>query len=273
MNDQLLKEIKNELEKYYHVGFDVERVFDQDEKYKITPKGTYSNTFVIMAAIRDNIRLIVTCEPDKYGKLFLENINKSNEGLRNNFVNYWKQLGENQLKVVINDKECNIQDFLNNDEEWNKFYIRYSKAPFFDEIINDRNKNVIDVISWICGMILAITDYSIVGLEDGAVHTSVSKKYERNPVNRKLCLAIKGYNCSVCGMNFEETYGEIGKNFIHVHHIVPLHLIGESYVIDPIKDLFPVCPNCHNMLHRVDPPYSIEELKEIINNQKMSKGE
>ncbi len=272
MNNQLLKLIKNELEKYYHVGFDVERIIDQDEKYKISPKGTYSNTFVILVDIRDNTRLIITCDPDIYGKIFLENINKSNEGLRNNFVNYWKQLGENSLKVYINDKECNIQEFLNNDEIWNKFHIRFSKAPFFDESLNNKEKNVVDAVSWICGMILAITDYSIEGFEEGSVHNSVSKKYERNPVNRKLCLAVKGYNCSVCGMNFEDTYGEIGKNFIHVHHIVPLHLIGESYVIDPIKDLYPVCPNCHNMLHRVDPPYSIDELKEIINN-KMSKGE
>lgn len=273
MNSQLLKMTKNELDNYYHIGFEVEKLINQDEKYKITPKGTYSNTFVIMVVIRDDTRLIITCEPDKYGKQFLENINQSNKGLRNNFINYWKQLGENTLKVLINDKECNFNDFLDNDEKWSKFLIRYSKAPFFDETLNNENKSIVDAILWICGMILAITDYSIIGLEEGAVHVSVSKKYERNPVNRKLCLAIKGYNCSVCGMNFEKVYGKIGKDFIHVHHIVPLHLIGESYVIDPIKDLFPVCPNCHNMLHRIDPPYSIEELKEIINNVKNGDGD
>ena len=268
MSNQLLGSIKNELEKYYHIGFDVERVSDQDEKYKITPKGTYNNTFVIMVVIRDNTRLIITCEPDKYGLSFLRNINESNEGLRKNFINYWKQLGETLLKVGINDRAYSVQEFLENKEEWNKFYIRYSKAPFFDENLNNRDKNVIDAVSWICGMILAITDYSIIGVEDGAIHTSVSKRYERNPVNRKLCLAIKGYNCSVCGINFEKAYGEIGKDFIHVHHVVPLHLINEAYVIDPIKDLFPICPNCHSMIHRIDPPYSIDELKEIVANHK-----
>ena len=65
MNNQLLNVIKNELEKFYHVGFDVEKIFDQDEKYKVSPKGTYSNTFVINIVIRDNTRLIITCEPDK----------------------------------------------------------------------------------------------------------------------------------------------------------------------------------------------------------------
>jgi 5-methylcytosine-specific restriction protein A len=45
-------------------------------------------------------------------------------------------------------------------------------------------------------------------------------------------------------------YGEIGRGFIHVHHVVPISSIGESYKVDPAKDLVPVCPNCHAMLHR-----------------------
>jgi 5-methylcytosine-specific restriction protein A len=36
--------------------------------------------------------------------------------------------------------------------------------------------------------------------------------------------------------------------------------MGNNYIVDPVKDLEPVCPNCHAMLHRKDPPYSIEEL-------------
>ena len=40
--------------------------------------------------------------------------------------------------------------------------------------------------------------------------------------------------------------------------------MDENYVVKPLKELFPVCPNCHAMLHRRKPPYSIEELREII---------
>jgi 5-methylcytosine-specific restriction protein A len=62
-------------------------------------------------------------------------------------------------------------------------------------------------------------------------------------------------------------YGEIGKGFIHVHHIVPIHKIGKEYKINYIEDLVPVCPNCHAMLHRKvnGKELSIQELKEIIN--------
>lgn len=32
----------------------------------------------------------------------------------------------------------------------------------------------------------------------------------------------------------------------------------------PIHDLRPVCPNCHAMLHKRNPAYSIEELKGFL---------
>ena len=57
-------------------------------------------------------------------------------------------------------------------------------------------------------------------------------------------------NCKVCNLNFKKVYGEIGEDFIHIHHIVPINEIGKNYKIDYKKDLIPVCPNCHSMLHR-----------------------
>ncbi len=59
-------------------------------------------------------------------------------------------------------------------------------------------------------------------------------------------------------------YGQIGEGFIHVHHLKPLSEIGQEYEVDPIEDLRPVCPNCHAMLHRKKPPYTIEQLKDLI---------
>lgn len=88
--------------------------------------------------------------------------------------------------------------------------------------------------------------------------------YERNPVARSKCLEHYGYSCVICDFNFEITYGNIGKDFIHVHHLVELSEVGEEYEIDPITDLRPVCPNCHAMLHKKKPAYSINELMEIL---------
>ena len=76
-----------------------------------------------------------------------------------------------------------------------------------------------------------------------------------------------GAKCSVCGFRFSEKYGEIGEQFIHVHHVVPLADIGLEYRVHPIVDLRPVCPNCHAMLHQRNPPYTIQELQQIIEQQ------
>jgi predicted HNH restriction endonuclease len=88
--------------------------------------------------------------------------------------------------------------------------------------------------------------------------------YERNLKAREICIKKHGLTCSICGFSFRKKYGEIGENFIHVHHLKPLSEIRTDYQLDPIKDLRPVCPNCHEMLHRKEPAYSLEELINII---------
>lgn len=100
--------------------------------------------------------------------------------------------------------------------------------------------------------------------EEGELHEVVCTRYERNREAREACIAMKGCRCAVCGMDFESRYGEIGAGFIHVHHVVPISSIGENYQVNPATDLVPVCPNCHNMLHKKEPPYTIEELRQKI---------
>lgn len=90
--------------------------------------------------------------------------------------------------------------------------------------------------------------------------------YERNQNARKQCLAYHGYHCKICGFNFYEKYGVLGLNYIQVHHIVPISQIGRSYHIDPIKDLIPVCANCHAMIHRKKETLSIDDMKRILNS-------
>ena len=66
--------------------------------------------------------------------------------------------------------------------------------------------------------------------------------------------------------SIDEFYGEDFEGFIHVHHLRPLSEVSESHEIDPINDLVPVCPNCHAIIHRRSPPYSIQEMRELIKN-------
>lgn len=99
---------------------------------------------------------------------------------------------------------------------------------------------------------------------EGATRQITVNAYERSPEARSICIKHYGLDCFVCGFNFEEVYGEIGIRYIHVHHLKPLSEIGENYQINPIKDLRPICPNCHAMIHSRKPAFSIEELKRAI---------
>ena len=98
---------------------------------------------------------------------------------------------------------------------------------------------------------------------EGAKRRVAVNAYERDPEARRLCIKRYGWDCTVCGMNFAKTYGEIGKCFIHVHHKKQLSTLGKDYRVDPKKDLIPVCPNCHAMLHRRREMLSIEKLKAL----------
>jgi len=56
----------------------------------------------------------------------------------------------------------------------------------------------------------------------------------------------------------------MGEGYTHVHHLTLLSQIAQEHEVDPVKDLRPVCPNCHAMLHTRTPPLSIEELMSAL---------
>jgi len=103
---------------------------------------------------------------------------------------------------------------------------------------------------------------------EGAVRKITVNAYERNPTARKLCVKYQGVTCKVCKFNFKETYGKIGRGFIHVHHISDLAKAPRNHQVDPKKDLVPVCPNCHAMLHSEKPALSVQKLRSILNKKR-----
>lgn len=99
---------------------------------------------------------------------------------------------------------------------------------------------------------------------EGSIQKVFVNRYERDADARAAAIGHHGLKCHVCSFDFEASYGTIGSGFIHVHHVVPLSLLAKSYQLDPIRDLRPVCPNCHAMLHKRIPPYTIDELRSEI---------
>ena len=111
---------------------------------------------------------------------------------------------------------------------------------------------------------ISVVGETTFGRPEGTEYTVISKRYERNPINRELCLQKKGYSCLICGFNFREKYGSIGKKFIEVHHVTPVSTYEPGYVLNIDEDLIPVCPNCHRMLHTQTPPLKPESLRDVL---------
>lgn len=105
-------------------------------------------------------------------------------------------------------------------------------------------------------------------VEEGAVLYKYHKVRERASeivkLKKKDTLAREGkLLCEVCGFDFHESYGDIGKGFIECHHKTPLASI-KSTTQTALGDLALVCSNCHRMLHKNIHELSVEGLRERL---------
>lgn len=103
-----------------------------------------------------------------------------------------------------------------------------------------------------------------VSFVEGAIRTIAVNAFERSAKGRLACLRHYGVSCTVCSFNFEDNYGPAAANLIHVHHLSSLASIGGEYELDPIADLRPVCPNCHAVIHRREPPFTLDEIRAML---------
>lgn len=124
----------------------------------------------------------------------------------------------------------------------------------------------LELLGWVEGVNLLLPEEiaATTALVEGAVCRVSVNAYERNAEARRLCIERHGANCCICGFNFGAVYGEVADGYIHVHHVHPLSEIGSEYVVNPVEDLRPVCPNCHAVLHRRIPAYSIEDVLSFL---------
>jgi HNH endonuclease len=141
-------------------------------------------------------------------------------------------------------------------------------------VFADHNRRVIDHIEWRnqgekhfkpaeAAVIPTSALPSAQTIYEGAVKRINTRAFVRDPRLRRRCIAHYGTMCAVCRFNFEKTYGPVAAGFIHVHHVRALSKRGGRHKLDPVKELRPVCPNCHAVLH-LDPSLSISRLKTIM---------
>lgn len=97
---------------------------------------------------------------------------------------------------------------------------------------------------------------------EGRILFREHRRYERDRklVAKKKTAVLKKTGrlaCEVCDFESSEAYGVEGV--IDVHHVVPLHKIGES--VTTMNDLALVCPTCHRVLHKHRPILTPSDLR------------
>lgn len=137
-------------------------------------------------------------------------------------------------------------------------------------IMREEVSQALEMLGWVDGVSIDVNAFlpeevpEPTEMTEGTVSRISVNAYERNPVARRSCIAHHGCRCCICGFDFAEVYGEAGEGYIHVHHLRALSEIGREYTVDPINDLLPVCPNCHAILHRRVPAYSLDDIRSFL---------
>ncbi|MFO0755958.1 MAG: HNH endonuclease [Byssovorax sp.] len=111
---------------------------------------------------------------------------------------------------------------------------------------------------------VALPDELGATLVEGAAQQAWVSRFERNPLARRRCIEHHGSTCVACGFSFGDVYGDLAEGYIHVHHLAPLAETAEEREVDPIRDLRPLCPNCHAVAHLKSPPLTPEAIAELL---------
>jgi len=224
--------------------------------------------------------------PGPFARDLIEGMGSADDGARTAFQDIAGTLLSRKMSLAIrlNGVPVNPCDSTTWPSMWTSVGIEI-RGHRFDRTIVDEERDYREVLSVAEGalaLVLALAaepdfkevkeavDLDVAGYPEGAVMQVRTNRYERDPRNRGLSIAAHGVRCAVCELSFESLYGELGRGYIHVHHVVPVSQVGPDYRVNPVRDLIPVCPNCHSMLHRESPPMTVEGLRMRLDEQRRS---
>lgn len=258
--------IINCLQKSFFIGFEIID-FVNDDRFSIGFAKQDSHLIKMDVFIRSDSRLKISLKMGLFAAELVKSMSEASIERKTLFWDNMKMLASKpccKINLQINGIDATKEIFLSNG--WRNFELHFESFPFYD--IEDDNR--FEIISSHCcdiwRMALCLIPYTVEGEAEGTEYEKTITTHERNPINRQLCVQFKGFNCAVCGMSFEEKYGKIGKGFIEVHHTNPVANMGDNHVVDIINELVPLCSNCHSMIHRRKPPYTVKELQDMLIN-------
>lgn len=216
------------------------------------------------------------------GRMSLRNVDIDSlpESLRNAFKTSTDgRISETRYVRNLKENHCFTKEVDPTGSDFTKRLYKESLEKVLNTVPEEYENDFYRGYHWNCEVVRRVRNASRydINLSDESQHEEIehqtegrrtvyyTTKYERSAKNREAAIQIHGTKCMICGFDFEEKYGQLGKGYIEVHHIKPLSKLDEEIVVNPETDLICVCSNCHRMLHRFKSYIvSVEELKQII---------
>jgi 5-methylcytosine-specific restriction enzyme A len=230
-------------------------------------------------------RVDVQVQPGSFAGELLQSMGAADEGGRRAFVAVLKACKDDggEIELAVNGLALALDDEQLWTAEWKSLTLLVRRG-MLDLNQGDAEADERVVATWtsrVAAAVLALLPVEpvddqespepetpeVAGLPEGAKIRVEMNRYERDRRNRAAALAIHGYSCKACGVDLSEQYGDAAAGFIEVHHTTPVSEVGPGYIINPVTDLVPLCPNCHGVAHRRSPPYTVDELREMLANK------
>jgi 5-methylcytosine-specific restriction enzyme A len=213
--------------------------------------------------------------PASFGRALLASMELSTPDQRAVFGTFLRAAASDgaAIRFRINDQDADARAPSAWPNGWTSFTLSMQKGPMVIDGANPAGLQSL-AVTWagrIVGAALSLmplepVESALVGEAEGGATQVLVTRYERSSINRSACIEIHGALCKACGFDFERRYGVVGRGFIEVHHTQMVARLAPGTVLNPETDLVPVCANCHSMLHRRTPPYTVDELKTIISD-------
>ncbi len=245
--------------------------------YQIVPRGVTEEYAFAVVAKRGWRRLRIELEPGKFAKPLLVEMGNADAQGREAFRAIFQDCEQNgaEVRFVINDRRVRVDSDEAWSTPWKRVELALNKGGL--QFGTEESEAESDIVSrWLLSFVSAVVavlpleepevgeDEGIAGFPEGRVAEVQVNRYERDRRNRAAALAIHGTACRACGLEMGKRYGDVVAGFIEVHHVVPVSRIGSDDKVNPAKDLVPLCPNCHAVAHRREPPYSAEEIGQML---------
>jgi len=239
------------------------------------------NGFAIIVS-RTARQIEASFKADNFAGRLIRKMSQADASARGTFHALLEQARKDADHIYLEVSGSSVEALPESDTPWTGFGLditcRLPGAKLSEAALMEVALKVASICMTMALSLLAVEATStgeldeIQGLPEGARIRVEVNRYERSPVNRAACIQHYGATCRACGFDFKSFYGDLGEGYIQVHHRTPVSQMNESYFVNPVTDLVPVCANCHAMVHRHDPPMPVEALRDLVNSRRDATG-